>query len=458
MREKLFLTATLYLVLLFIYSCENSGIPEEEETIIKPKLLKESVEVYEINEFQDGYTLIAPLTSKNTYLIDMEGYVVKKWVSDYTPNNSVYLLEDGTLLRTEKINSNTVFSGKGGLGGRLAKYNFDGTLIWTWNYSSDDYSQHHDIELMPNGNILVIAWEIKTNQETIDLGKNPEHVNENGVWPEHIVEIETSGTSGGNIVWEWHQWDHMIQDFDPTKMDYGDVSAHPELIDMNFSQSKDMDITHLNGIDYIEEHDLIILSAHHYSEIWIIDHATTTEESASHQGGARGKGGDLVYRWGNPSAHKNGLASDQISFLQHDAVWLDGLPSNGGNLMFFNNGDDKKERAFSTVDEILLPVDANGDFELIPSSLNNPTSFEWRFEQEDFYSRVISGAQRLKNGNTLICEGRKGLLHEITVDKRTVWKYSLPIQNKNIFRAYRYPKDYAAFTGKSMERLDVEIE
>lgn len=458
MREKLFLTATLYLVLLFIYSCADSGILEEEETIIKPKLLKESVEVYEINEFQDGYTLIAPLTSKNTYLIDMEGYVVKKWVSDYTPNNSVYLLEDGTLLRTEKINSNTVFSGKGGSGGRLAKYNFDGTLIWAWKYSSENFSQHHDIELMPNGNILVIAWEIKTNQETIDLGKNPEHVNENGVWPEHIVEIETSGASGGNIVWEWHQWDHMIQDFDPKKRDYGDVAAHPELIDMNFSQSKDMDITHLNGIDYIEEYDLIILSAHHYSEIWIIDHATSTEEAASHQDGARGKGGDLVYRWGNPAAHKNGLPSDQISFMQHDAVWLDGLPSNGGNLLFFNNGDDKKERAFSTVDEIFLPIDANGDFELLPNSLNNPTSFEWRFEQEDFYSRVISGAQRLKNGNTLICEGRKGLIHEVTKDKKTVWKYNLPIQNKNIFRAYRYPKDYAAFTGKSMERLDVEIE
>ena len=80
------------------------------------------------------------------------------------------------------------------------------------------------------------------------------------------------------------------------------------------------------------------------------------------------------------------------------------------------------------------------------------------FEQEDFYSRVISGAQRLKNGNTLICEGLKGIIHEVTMDKKTVWKYNLPIQNKSIFRAYRYPKDYVAFTGKSMERLDVEIE
>ena len=402
MRDELYKIASFFILLLFIGSCQDNGILEEEEIAIKPELLKEAVEVYENSKFQDGYTLIAPLTSKNTYLIDMEGYVINRWVSDYTPNNSVYLLKNGDLLRTEKINTNTIFSGKGGLGGRLAKYNYDGTLIWSWNYSSDNYSQHHDIELLPNGNILVIAWEIKPNQETTAAGKNPEYVNEKGVWPEHIVEIETSSSSGGNIVWEWHQWDHMIQDFDLAKSNYGDVAAHPELIDMNFSQNKDMDITHLNGIDYIEEHDLIILSAHHYSEIWIIDHATSTEEAASHQGGARGKGGDLVYRWGNPAAHKNGSESDQISFLQHNAVWLDGLASNGGNLLFFNNGDVKKDRAYSTVDEILLPINANGDFELLPNSLNNPTSVEWRFEQEDFYSRVISGAQRLKNGNTLI--------------------------------------------------------
>jgi len=420
--------------------------------------LKEAIEMYSPNKFQNGYTLIAPLTSKNTYLIDMEGYIVNKWTSEYTPNNSVYLLEDGSLLRTEKTGNNPVFSGDRGHGGRIAKYSFEGQLTWAWNYSSDQFCQHHDIEVMPNGNILVIAWEIKTDQEALEIGKNPEYINPKGVWPEHIIEIEPTRASSAKIVWEWHQWDHIIQDFDEEKDNFGNVTSHPELIDINFSQSIDMDITHFNSIDYIEEHDLIVLSAHHYSELWFIDHSTTTAESATHEGGKRGKGGDLVYRWGNPLAHKNGLPSEQLSFLQHDAVWLNGLPSNGGNLMFFNNGDATIDRAYSTVDEIMLPIDENGNFKLAANATNGPISVEWRFQQDDFFSNVISGAQRLKNGNTLICEGMKGMLHEVTTDKETVWKYNLPLPKKTIFRAYRYPKDYPAFSGKLINRLEIDME
>lgn len=455
----------LYRILLFVFgttilfSCENDDINKNSGSeIIIISELKEAVEMYSPNKFQNGYTLIAPLTSKNTYLIDMEGYIVNRWTSEYTPNNSVYLLEDGSLLRTEKTGNNPVFSGDRGHGGRIAKYSFDGQLTWAWNYSSDQFCQHHDIEVMPNGNILVIAWEIKTDQEAHEIGKNPEYINPKGVWPEHIIEIEPMGASSAKIVWEWHQWDHIIQDFDEEKDNFGNVTSHPELIDINFSQSIDMDITHFNSIDYIEEHDLIVLSAHHYSELWFIDHSTTTAESATHEGGKRGKGGDLVYRWGNPQAYKNGLPSEQLSFLQHDAVWLDGLPSNGGNLMFFNNGDAIIDRAYSTVDEIMLPIDENGNFELAANATNGPISVEWRFQQDDFFSNVISGAQRLKNGNTLICEGMKGMLHEVTTDKETVWKYNLPLPKKTIFRAYRYPKDYPAFSGKLINRMEIDME
>ena len=455
-RDKLSTIVVLILSLVILIACQTQN---EIDTIdLTPTELSEAVEIYEVNKFQRGYTLVAPLTSTNTYLIDMEGYVVNKWESDYTPNNSVYLLEDGSLLRTEKIEPNPVFSGSRGQGGRVAKYSFEGSLIWAWNYSSNTFCQHHDVELLPNGNILVIAWEVKTNEEAVKEGRIPDNIVPAGIWPEHIIEVKPIGATGGEIVWEWHQWDHMIQDFDESKDNYGNVSEHPELIDVNFVQTAKLDVTHLNGIEYIDEHDLIVLSAHGYSEIWIIDHSTTTGEAASHSGGNSDKGGDLLYRWGNPEAHKNGTSTDQTSFKQHNPVWLDGVPSNGGNLLFFNNGDVNKERGYSTVDEILLPIDNNGNFNMTQSVLNNPTSVEWRFQQEGLFSHFISGAQRLKNGNTLICEGNKGLLHEVTVDKETVWKYNLPLQQKPIFRANRYLKDYPAFYGRPLERLEINIE
>ncbi len=46
-----------------------------------------------------GYTLIAPMLSQTTYLIDMQGKVVRTWESDCNPGVSAYLLENGHLLR-----------------------------------------------------------------------------------------------------------------------------------------------------------------------------------------------------------------------------------------------------------------------------------------------------------------------------------------------------------------------
>jgi len=62
----------------------------------------------------------------------------------------------------------------------------------------------------------------------------------------------------------------------------------------------------------------VILSAHNYDEVWIIDHSTTTVEATSHAGGRYGRGGDLLYRWGNPQAYRAGTANDQKLFGQHN--------------------------------------------------------------------------------------------------------------------------------------------
>jgi len=104
----------------------------------------------------NGYTLFAPLRSMATYLIDNDGKLVHSWQSNYLPGNSVYLLENGHLLRTGNVNNRTFTSG--GAGGRVQEYDWDGKLLWDFEYSSNQYLQHHDIERLPNGNVLIIAW------------------------------------------------------------------------------------------------------------------------------------------------------------------------------------------------------------------------------------------------------------------------------------------------------------
>jgi hypothetical protein len=98
----------------------------------------------------NGYTLLFPNVSKTTYLLDNCGNVVHTWESDYNPGLVAYLLENGDLLRTARIGSN--FNG-GGSGGRIERFNWEGELLWSYNYSSADFHQHHDIEYLPNGNI-----------------------------------------------------------------------------------------------------------------------------------------------------------------------------------------------------------------------------------------------------------------------------------------------------------------
>jgi hypothetical protein len=72
----------------------------------------------------------------------------------------------------------------------------------------------------------------------------------------------------------------------------------------------------------------------------------------------------------------------------------------------------------------------------------------------------ISGAQRLSNGNTLICEGTSGRFFEVDVTGNTVWKYVNPVipsgavsqgttvTMNSVFRCTQYAATYAGLSGK----------
>jgi hypothetical protein len=393
-----------------------------------------------------GYTLFAPEDTTTTYLIDYNKEVVHIWGSSYLPGHSVYLLENGNLLRTAFIGANPVFL-SGGMGGGVQEFDWNGTIVWDFRYSSNTYLSHHDIQYLSNGNVLLIAWEAKSFEEAVSAGRNPTLVTIFGIWPDHIIEVKPTGPASGDIVWEWHVWDHLIQDYDPSKLNYGVVEDHPELIDINFGRVT-MDWNHINSIDYNEEFDQILLSVHNFNEIWVIDHSTTTEEATGHSGGNSGKGGDLLYRWGNPRAYRAGTTSDRKFYGQHDARWIQpGCPGDG-NILVFNNGLGRPGSQYSSIDEIVLPVDSNGSYYLQSGSAYGPDEQIWIYTAEnppDFYAYMISGAQRIENGNTVICDGKQGRFFEVTYDKETIWEYVNPYPSQSlndVFKIERYPSNY----------------
>lgn len=444
-----------------------------------------------------GYVLYAPLMSDTTYLIDSDGLVVHRWIGRYGPEGSVYLLDNGHLLRGARVESN-VFSG-GGTGGLIEEFLWDGELVWSFPFATDDHMSHHDIAPLPNGNVLAIAWERKTAEEARAAGRRPDLVPEQGLWPDKVVEIEPARPEGGAIVWEWRVWDHRIQNVDAKLPHYGEPAANPHRIDMNGDGepeevdpekleqlkalgyvSKDTDaadlssdLLHTNAVAYNAKLDQIALSTPRFNEIWILDHSTTTDEAAGSRGGRWGRGGDLLYRWGNASTYDRDENVPRQLFGQHDVRWIpEGLPG-AGHLTIFNNdvpGPEKQE--YSTVLEIEPPVDAQGRYVVPESGPFGPTEPVWRYEAPGvFHSNFISGAQRLENGNTLICQGKDGRFFEVTPGGEIVWEYwtpysgtvtladgsqPQPVRNNTyaVFRASKIPPDHPALAGRTLAPLD----
>lgn len=144
--------------------------------------------------------------------------------------------------------------------------------------ASDTYSQHHEVEMLPNGNILMLIWNKIAKNESRKHGYKMDVA----IYPETIVEMDPKNNS---IVWKWDSMDHIVQDIDPKLPTYGNVAKHPERIDINYSQSQSGMIMHANGLVYDQKTNLIYVSLYGMSEVWIIDHSTTTEEAKGSTGG-----------------------------------------------------------------------------------------------------------------------------------------------------------------------------
>jgi hypothetical protein len=407
-----------------------------------------------------GYTLLAPIMSNMVYLLDMQGRVVRHWQGEASGNLSVYLLENGHLLRYGKLAEQT-FGDGAGAAGHIQEFTFDGELVWDYRFASTKQLGHHDIFKMPNGNVLMIVWDKKSPEEAVAAGRRPETVGKSQLLVDCIYEIKPTGKTTGKVVWEWHVWDHLIQDHDSTKANSGEVAAHPELVDINFGEGAIASIVakkeeleklraigyvgaagpgkkpapvradwmHSNAVAYNAELDQVLLNVLEFNEFWIIDHSTTTAEAAGHTGGKHGKGGDLLYRWGNHRSYRAGAVKDQKLFGQHNTHWIPkGCPGEG-HLLVFNNGSRRVGGAYSSVDELVLPVGSEGEYKHKKGTAFGPDKPSWSYaapKRSDLYAPFISGANRLPNGNTLICSGPNGTIIEVTPDQEIVWKYVNP--------------------------------
>ena len=376
----------------------------------------------------DGYALYNGQNSNTTYLIDKNSNIAHSWSCAITGNYTVHLKENGNLVRGGTY-SNNVLSAPA-VSGIVQELDANANVVWEFIYSSSNHVSHHDFCVLPNGNVILTAYEVKTPSELTQAGYNGATTNK---WPTHFIEVQQNGT-GGQIVWEWHIWDHLIQDYDNSKSNYGIVANNPELMDINavtggFGPGSG-DWYHVNGVDYNPTLDQLVFTSRFASEFFIIDHSTTTAQAATHAGGNSGMGGDFLYRWGNPPNY--GSASPQvIPSAVHDPRWVKTGRPNAGYIQFFNNNGGGGNT--STVDAINPPVSGS------TYSSFSPTSYDWRHTAVA-YSSGQSASDRMSNGNTFVNVSGQ-YMYEVDSLNNIIWQY-----NADPAKAFRYECDYAGLT------------
>jgi len=388
-----------------------------------PSVYPTGTTLYDPDKAFNGYTLFSPLGAKGKavkpydspatmYLLDMNGNVVHTWKLPFSPGLHGVLLRNGHLLvggRTTESPPGRPGVGKyamGGASGWLFELDWDGNIVFQYK----DLNMHHDFDKLPNGNYIYIAWEKvpKNLQKKVRGGQKGTEHKDGTMFNDYFVEINPKGEK----VWEWHANDH----FDVDKDIIGPVHGRKEWF-------------HCNDIDVMENGN-ILTDGRHLDSMMVIDKKT----------------GKILWRWGNVAYLDKGTG--QIEFKacspmqggtknktmggQHDCNEIPpGFPG-AGNFICYDNG---------------MYADSSRAVEV------DPKTGRVVWESKDgrlgrrHYGSFISGAERLPNGNTLMCDGPNGRFMEVTAKNETVWEYvnpyiTTPFYEGAVFRAHRYGTNY----------------
>ncbi|MEM9570396.1 MAG: sulfatase-like hydrolase/transferase [Pseudomonadota bacterium] len=416
-----------------------------------------TIEVFDEASVFPGYLLwhqadeIANDVINDTHLISPTGEVVHTWPANLTGGGTPgYLLPDGQIVRTGIRNRMATRRGPVASADVLQIVDKNGTVVW--EVTSADLGGaffHHDLEPMPNGNILASTYHALTGAEA--LAKGWDVSDARTVWVDGVVEIKPDLVSGEfEAVWAWRFDDHLIQDKFPEAENYGVVADHPGRIDPNFPDNyapRNSFRQHINSIDYNEELNQILLSSFIYNEIWIIERTASTEEAA-------GAAGDLLFRYGNPAAHRAGTTEDRIFLKQHDANWIaEGLPGEGNILVHNNNtvfspnfnpfDDEDGARAqaelegVSEIHELFLPTSELGAY-IRDNDGTYSVETAWLWSSPDYFASFQGGARRLPGGSTLLTSSADNYAIEVSEAGEIVARFDAASPS---YKAFKYSEE-----------------
>lgn len=194
------------LLAIFCVATASLHVTADEQDFVFPK----TGVIRTTDNVTPGYVLLSPISTEKVFLLNNQGQIVHQWKTDRQPGQSAYLLEDGSLLRAGKVKDTFQFPATAGSGGRIQKYDWDGKLVWDFVSSNLYRMSHHDIEPLPNGNVLCIVWESYLNHVAFEQGRDPEKLVDDVLWYEAIFELKPKGLREAEIVWKWSLRDHIV--------------------------------------------------------------------------------------------------------------------------------------------------------------------------------------------------------------------------------------------------------
>ena len=152
-------------------------------------------------EILDGFILFTPFNNPDstitTYLVDEAFNEINYWEHENQrpPASMPYLiqgsepgLENTILVYPYRVPNPTMDSG--GVGGGVQLVDWNNNILWDFVLSNEQYQHHHDVEPMPNGNILMIAWERFEQDQWEQMGRASVDNPLNEMWATAILEIE----------------------------------------------------------------------------------------------------------------------------------------------------------------------------------------------------------------------------------------------------------------------------
>ncbi len=388
-----------------------------------------------------GYVLALSGSSGGTYLMNNCGEIVHRWsqvtAADFHPK----LLPNGHLIYNRL---NVIY-----------ELDWDGTVLKEIPCPDPDLEFVYEVIKKPNGNYLTVARRDFSTQNFTEIGFDTDNFF-NFTIIDEIVEIDSITEQ---IVWQWNIGDHVIQERDSTAPNYGVVAEHPELLDLDAISDFDWDFTEsfmINSFDYNPTLNQVAVSVRKMSEIAFIDQSTTTAEASGHTGGDYGKGGDIIFRWGNPQNYGHGTMDNRHLYYQHNPRWITEGPDIG-KMTAFSNGLNRPGTdyfdGYSTVPIFDPTMDADGRYILDTSFGYGPNLPEKVYSGDlvgsEFYSGYLSGAHPFPNRNVYITVGIKGRLIELNEAGEIVWEFVYP-GNFGPYRTEKYSLDYPAFDNRDL--------